>query len=611
MKKLTEVAQPKQAGAAESLLLARFAATMATCRQEVACVKGECVMTFEALDSASTALALRFLRILPRGAGPVAVHLDWSPEMLVSCLAAAKAGVPYIPFDTSWPADRIQRILGRTNAPILVVSPETPFAGAEIDGVTVLTLDLHEIGAASSVVPVASLPRPEGNSPLYIMYTSGSTGEPKGVIVTHNNVAAIASLPEGPSGFKPGRRVGTGCSLGFDGSIFALWGGMLNGCTVVCTSKETLLDARQCRNYFNDHTIDYIFLPTSVFHALSAQDSSLFGKIEKLIIGGELPNSSLCKKVQDATPPKEFFNIYGPTECTVFITAERIERGDADITAGKPVSAGYLRIVNNDLIPLEPGEWGEILIGGEGVAKGYLNAVCQTEAAFIPDPENSDQKMYRTGDRGMLTTNGRLVISGRLDDQIKISGERVEPGEIKAALNAVPGVADSHVAYWPDYGLVAYVVADLGGAREDGLHSRIRSILGKRLPSVMVPRDIIPVPFLPLNSNGKVDARNLPVPAGVRQFRKEISEDVSVLGSFRHVLRDDGYTAEDTFLSCGGTSLSAARLIGILQKHTGVWVPLKLFSERKTVQLVEMFIESSKKSITPPLPGSKRQQVRL
>lgn len=613
MKKVPEKEQIEQNKKAQhSPLLARFAA-MATDRPHTpACVRDKYTMSFQELDNASTALAVRYLQICAESPGPVALHLPWSPEVLTASLAAAKADIPYIPFDTSWPEIRIRKVLERTGARILVISPETPLHEDFMDGIKVIILDLSEGIENSLPTEEESLSTPVADSPLYILFTSGSTGEPKGVVVNHGNIVSMFAGEDFPA-YDPGGCVGASCSLGFDGSVFALWGGMLNGCTIVCATKDTFLDAKQCRSYFNRHNIDYILLPVSVFNILAMQDPTIFGNLKKLFIGGELPNSALCKKVQYAAPPKEFYNCYGPTECTVYITAELIEKVDENdiIPAGKPVAAGYLRIADKDLNPLPVGEWGEILIGGKGVTTGYINAPEQTEKAFVTDPADSRKTVYRTGDRGKLGPDGRLTVSGRLDNQVKISGVRIEPGEIKGVLNAFPGVEAAHVMHLQDFGLIAYIVKDKAGSMEEDPHGNIRDFLAQRLTPAMMPREIMFISSLPLNINEKIDEKNLPLPATSQSFGKDESKEFSVLGSFKAVLGDHDYKADDTFLSCGGTSLSAARLIGVLQRNTGIWVQLNLFSQKQTVHIVEMFINSAMMSNKKSFPETKREQVRL
>lgn len=597
-------------------LLERFAAVTAAHGESLACCNGEACLTYAELDALSDDLASRLAAHSGSGRHSVALYLDRSCEVLVACLAAAKAGIAYVPLDPSWPTERLEAIAKQTRAASVVFA-----SGQEPPLELQAMLHCHQaitrpdaMDDGENTIQTA-LPSTDENTPLYILFTSGSTGAPKGVVVTHSNVLHLATGREFP-GFVPGRRITSCIPLSFDASVLEVWGGMLNGCAMMCTCKETFLDARRCKDYLARQRVDYVVIAAAVLATLLGQDTTTFKGVEKLITGGELPNCTLCGQMLATAPPKAFYNSYGPTECTVLATWEHItniKEGEI-VPAGHPLPTAYVRIVDENITLQPPGVWGEVLLGGAGVSAGYFNDPKKTAEAFVPDPADPSRTVYRTGDRGRLDKNGRLTISGRFDDQVKIAGMRVEPEEIRAVLDAAPSVRLSHVSSRSGLGLVAHVVLHLDHMAEpQSARQSIRAYLTERLPTHMMPGHIIFLPSLPLTSNGKIDSAALPLPA-TPSFPDTAEQDQPlqdpVLLAFRKVLHNGEYAAEDSFLSCGGSSLSAASLIGTLHHETGIWVPLELFSEPGTARLVRMFIESAR-SADVPAPHCAHEQVRL
>lgn len=597
-----------------SALLSRFAHTAAEYADRPACIWDGNTLTYDELDRSSSKLAGEIMELAADSPSPVALFLDRSCEVLIACLAAAKAGVPYVPLSPTWPEERIRKALNKVGARVAIATPTHPAPKPLTDDMTVIEVDARKESGKPSAREQKSFPETDSSTPLYILFTSGSTGEPKGVVVTHGNVFRFSTAPECP-GFQANKRVTSCCATVFDVSVTEIWGGMLSGCTMICCPKETFLDSRRCLDFFRENHLNYAVLPTAVFNALASQDPGIFGSLEKLILCGELPNSALCKEVQDTAPPNSFYNAYGPTECTVFVTVEKI--GDIDgtsiIPAGLPLPSASISIVDKENNLLPPEQWGEVLIGGEAVAAGYFEDSERTALAFVPNPADPATTVYRTGDRGMVTRDGRLLISGRFDDQVKVSGMRVELGEIKTLINAAPGVRVGHVVHKADHGLIAYAVMEKHPAQPDekDVGADLRVFLEKHLPAALVPRHIIFVPVLPLNSNGKVDSGQLPLPNFCQSPLTAEDDTSEILEAFRAALLDDEFGPEDSFLASGGNSLVAATLIGTLHRQTGVWVPLEYFSKPKTAQLVQMFICSAKPATTIPSQQSTREQVRF
>lgn len=589
-----------------SPLLTRFAAIAECYPDSAACSDGNRTLTFKELDVISNDLAAEFLRVGDGVREPIGLYMDLSWYVLPAFLAAAKAGLPYVPLDLSWPEERMRRVLDFAGCKVLVVMPGKSVPSSISENRTLMHLDaIPKSDTILTAVPAST--------PLYIMFTSGTTGEPKGVVVSHANAEQFATARPFP-GFEAGDRISAFISLAFDGSVGEVWGGMLNGGTVVYAEKNTSLDSRRCQAFFAEQAIDCCVLSASVFNILSGQDPAIFEGLKKVILIGEQPNSAMCARVLAAGAPAALYNAYGPTECSVWNTFEDIQNLDETraIPAGYPMTGVTLQIVDAEGKPLPKGEWGEVLIGGPCVSLGYYNDPERTRAVFIPDPLDPSRTVYKTGDRGRIDEQGKLHLSGRFDDQVKISGVRVELGEIRLLINAAPMVLLGHALYDAEFGLIAYVVKKPGYEHldEHRLHEELVAFLSRHLSAHSLPKHTIPVPRMPLNSNGKVHGASLPRPELSIAAASGDSSASAVLTTFRDALHNPSYTIDDAFLSRGGSSLLAARLVGDLHKLTGVWVPLELFMRPRTAKLVELYVSSAGKTL-PALHEETYQEVRF
>jgi amino acid adenylation domain-containing protein len=448
-------------------------------------------------------------------------------------------------------------------------------------------LDLRAVEACSpDPVPERSGPRGLG----YVIYTSGTSGRPKGVMVEHRS---IVRLVRNTTYFAPepsDRCLQTG-SLAFDASTFEIWGMLLNGGAVFRPPERTVLDVAELRRSIRHHRITTMFLTTSLFNQLVDADEEVFEGLRVLMTGGEKVSASHVNRVRVRYPGLDLLHVYGPTENTTYTTFHRVEttyRGDIPI--GAPLSNTQVWIIDTAGQPVPVGVPGEICAAGDGLARGYLGDPALTAQKFVDNPFEPGTRMYRTGDLGRWTAAGAVEYLGRLDDQVKIRGFRVEPAEIAARLREhglvreavviareVPGEASRE--------LVGYVT---GAASLDV--AELRGALGAVLPDYMVPAHLVLLDKLPLTPNGKVDHRALPQPdpgdARGRRRREPPRTDTerALLQIWEETLGQRGLGIDDDFFASGGHSLKVARVMDLVHKRLGVAVPLTVLFRTPTVR---------------------------
>ncbi len=548
----------------------------------------------------------------------IGIYLPRSIANVVSWLGAAKSGITYAPIGLDWPDARIERIIERTGMKAVLTSGEQITGQSWSEKVKLIDVNALISSPAAcqdiSYMDEVAEPAPStGYNPLYVIHTSGSTGEPKGVILSHEGVCAQFSDPAVFAG-RPGMRIMHVNAVTFDLSIQEVWGALLSGCAIIITETPVSLDAVRLRKHFEEYGVELAILSTAVFNILAFQDAAVLRTLEAVTICGELPNRQAIEKVYRACPETTVLNCYGPAECTVFASSEAINEKSFDyktIPAGVPTPAAALYIVDEQMA-VQPAEVvGEVLIGSECVGLGYIRDAERTAKAFVRLP-GTDETVYRTGDYGMITEDGKLIVLGRMDNQVKISGYRVEPGEICGNIMKAPGVQLAHVMIpkteYPE--IIAYVVPEKSGqdrseqtsqasrtsmAYSDttNIAGRLRDFLQTQLPAYMIPRHIVIMDSLPLNVHGKIDSSSLPPP---RAKEEEELDDGTILGMFRAILNNPDFSEEDSFLEAGGTSIKAARLIVKLRKLTGVFVPFTLLGSDQTVSGVSLFVENAKLS---------------
>ncbi len=529
-------------------------------------------LTYAELDARASRLAHHLVRQGVGADAPVGVLLERGVDLVVSLLAILKAGGGYVPLDPAYPAERLRMMLDDSGARVLVTRGDRA-GGADAAGVHVVCLD-----AAADAIAGEPAEGPRGRATAlnlaYVVYTSGSTGIPKGVMVSHRNVVQRVTATDYIQ-LGPGDRIAQASNASFDALAFEVWGALLNGATLVGIPRDVLLSAPALRALLREQGITTIFQTTALFNQLSAQAPDLFAPLRNVLFGGQAVDPDSVRRVLREGRPRRLLHVYGPTETTVWCLCHPVEAVAEDartVPLGRPLGNQRVYVLDSARQPAPVGVPGEAYLGGAGVARGYLDRPALTAERFVPDPFSRERgaRMYRTGDRMRWNAEGRLEFLGRLDAQVKIRGFRVEPGEIEAVLRRHPDVADCAVVPREDapgeLRMVAYVA---GGADPDALRAHLRAAL----PEYMVPAVFVPVARIPLTPNGKLDVRALAVPvqghAHAPSAPPREGLEAQVAAIWCEVLGVERVGREDGFFDIGGHSLLLARVHARLRESLG------------------------------------------
>ncbi|WP_333766773.1 amino acid adenylation domain-containing protein [Streptomyces sp. IBSBF 2435] len=586
---------------------------------------GADALSYARLDRISADLAGALAGLGAGRESRIGVLLERSPAVVSASLGAVRAGGAYVPLDARWPGERLDRVAEVADLRMLVVdeaaagSPWVTAAARRMPVVVVDRLGRILRGGPDRPAPPAAVPDPAALA--YVMFTSGSTGLPKGVGVSHADVAALAADSAWHDGAA--QAVLMHSAYVFDASTFEIWTPLLTGGRVV-VAPEGALEPSILGDLVHDHGVTAMFLTTALFNVLAETDPGVFTGLRVVCAGGELASPDAMQRVAAASPGLRVLHVYGPTETTTFATRYQVA---ADLPAGpppigRPLDGMRLYVLDGQLGQVPPGVVGELYLAGHGVARGYTGRPGPTAARFVADPFGpAGSRMYRTGDLVRWSPDGQICYVGRADDQVKLRGYRIELGEIEGVLAAGEGVADAFAVVREDVPgdrrLVAYVVPG-AGARPDP--ADLARIVGGSLPAYMTPSAFVLLDALPLTANGKVDRRALPAPGteapapgrAARTAREEI-----VCGLFADVLGVAAVGPDDDFFARGGHSLLATRLAARLRTVLGVEVQVKAVFEQPTPALLAASLDGAEQARTPleraadrpdPLPLSFAQQ---
>ncbi len=588
---------------ADQTLPALLADRVRAAPDHTALVRGDVSLTFAELNHRANQLAWE---LIDRDVGPedvVALLLPRTVDPMIALLAAHKAGAAYLPIDPDYPAERIDYLLADA-APRLLLTTTRVAAGRPDPAVPVLTLDTDAVRARLRARPGtdptdADRVRPlHPLHPAYVIYTSGSTGAPKGVLISHRNVLNLfhshrRALYE-PTVAATGRaalRVGHAWSFSFDASWQPqLW--LFHGHAVHILSEELQGDPEAMADYLRTHRIDFIELAPSVLAQVERAGLTEGGRcpLALLGVGGEAVPDAQWTRLR-RLPHTRSVNLYGPTECTVDSLLARVEDSDRQVI-GHPVDNARAYLLDAGLRPVPPGVSGELYIAGAGLARGYLGRPALTAQRFVADPfSRTGGRLYRTGDLARWTEDGAVEFLGRVDDQVKIRGFRVELGEIETAATGHPDVAQAVVVAREDAGvrrLVGYVVPRAGATADP---ARLRAHVAERLPAHLVPAAFVVVDALPMTAHGKLDRERLPAPdfgAAAVGREPEGDRERALCAAMAGVLGLPRIGADDDFFALGGDSIVAIQLVSRLRADDWRLSPRQVFLLRTPAALAEV-----------------------
>ncbi|MDQ6793649.1 MAG: non-ribosomal peptide synthetase [Chloroflexota bacterium] len=560
------------------------------------------ITTYAELATGAARLARHLRRLGVRRDDAVGLCLGRSPASVQAALGVMEAGAAYLPLDPAHPTGRLTATLEDAGARIVITDAmnRARFDGAPLTAL--LIEDLLGPDADPRDTDEGDLALPGLDDLAYVIYTSGSTGRPKGVDVSHSNLLNLVRWHQAAFSVTAADRGTAIAGPAFDAVVWELWPYLAAGASVAIADEDTRLSADLLGAWLAAERVTICFMPTALAERALALDWPADTSLRILLTGADslhvYPRPGL---------PFTLVNNYGPTECTVVATSGPIMPADDDgrlPSIGCPIANVEVHLLNPERLPVAPGEVGELYVGGAGVARGYRNHQELTAERFVPDPWSAapDGRLYRTGDLARYRDDGTLEFGGRVDAQVKIRGNRVEPEEVALCLDQHPAVQASvvvaRIAADGDRHLVAYVVPRPG---ETPSRSDLGLFLRGRLPEYMVPSEFVQVDAFPLTPNGKVDREALlatasstaipaaddaaPYVAPTTTVERRIAELTSTLLKIHQV------SVEDDFFLLGGHSLLATQLIVQLRVAFGVEIPLRTIFDQPTVRELSIAVE--------------------
>ncbi len=569
-----------------------------------ALVDKQASLTYDELDQYANQIA-HYLRANGVAEGDtVALCINRCAAMVGAILGILKAGAVYVPVDPSNPKDRIHYMLKDSGAKILVSNLVTKTKIVCPEAVKLLLLDAE--GESVYAFPTNEVERKSESQYAYIMYTSGTTGQPKGVLVQHYNILKI-TYETNHIAICPEDRVLQWSNFSFDGSVYELFGALLNGASLWMIEEKDASDTKRLAKVITENRVTVSFMTTALFNVFVEVELNALKGLRKLMFGGELISPVHVQKALVSLGEHKLVHVYGPTETTVFATAYSIDTTeDGVIPIGAPLSNTEIYITNKAQSLLPVGCVGEIYIGGDGVSAGYLHPDKGSDQKFITHPfVEGGGRVYRTGDMGRWLPNGTVEFIGRLDEQIKIRGYRVELGEIEMVIQQSDIVSQNVVMAKQDGSgtlfLIAYIVARSTYSRD-----AFAAYLSSKLPGYMVPKVVTVLDEMPLTTNGKVDKKKLPEPDFQQLAR---SAYVAPTNTLQHQLADlwqellgiQQVGIHDNFFELGGHSLLATRLVAAVHKALAKRISIKDIFLSPTIAGLTTIITNAEENSVPPV----------
>ena len=554
-------------------------AAQAAERPDAPALHAECgTLSFGALEARAARVAGWLIAEGVRPGDLVALCLERSFDQIVAALAVWRIGAAYLPLDPAWPDGRLATIVGDADCALVIGRDDT---SARLPGVRVAML-----AEAEPVDAVTAHPE----DLAYVIYTSGSTGTPKGVEVTHGNLAHMIGWHVAEFGVRAGDRGVHLAGLGFDASVWEVWPQLAAGASVSLAPDRVRTDAAALKDWLVAERATIAFAPTALAEELVAAKWPAETALRVLLTGAD---RLVARPI--AGLPFRFVNNYGPTECTVVATSGTVHVDGAELPSiGRVIGDTVIHLVDADGVPVADGAVGEMMVGGPSVARGYRGRPELTAERFLDSVEGG--RFYRTGDLAVRRGDGGYDFRGRADDQVKLRGHRVEPGEVAAVLREHEAVQACVVVAREGadgaMSLVAYCVAPAETWAEG-----LRNHLGARLPEYMIPGAFVRVEALPLNASGKLDRAALPAPSAENGFATadysaaQSPAEERLAGILAGVLGHDGFGMEDNFFLLGGHSLLGTQVVLRANEAFGTELVLRDLFEAPTVRRLAAKVE--------------------
>ncbi|ROM93494.1 non-ribosomal peptide synthetase [Pseudomonas brassicacearum] len=555
-----------------------------------------------------------------KGVGPdvcVAIAAERSPQLLIGLLAIIKVGGAYVPLDPDYPAERLAYMLSDSGVTLLLTQSHLLERLPSAEGVSAIAMDALNLDSWSSHAPGLHL---HGDNLAYVIYTSGSTGQPKGVGITHAALSERLQWMQATYRLDETDVLMQKAPISFDVSVWECFWPLISGCRLLIAGPGEHRDPQriaQLVQAFGVTTLHFVppLLQLFIDEPLTAECSSL----RRVFSGGEALPAELRNRVLEQLPAVQLHNRYGPTETAINVTHWHCQTSDGERSPiGRPLGNVICRVLDSELNPLPAGVPGELCIGGIGLARGYLRRPALTAERFVVDPLGEyGMRLYRTGDRARWTADGVLEYLGRLDQQVKLRGFRVEPEEIEARLLAQDNVAQAVVLVRDTAAgaqLIGYYTAIDFNEEHEAQSARLKTALAAELPEYMVPAQLMRLDEMPLSPSGKVDRRALPEPQW--QVREHVEPGTAleqqIASIWREVLGQTRLGLRDDFFALGGHSLLATQIISRTRQACDVELPLRALFEASELgnfaEQVRLIQASGKHNKQPPIERVDRSQ---
>ncbi|KAF9923242.1 hypothetical protein BGZ67_010001, partial [Mortierella alpina] len=569
--------------------------------EAVAIVHGEKELTYLELNALANHLAHRLVRAGVKSGDFVALLFERSIELVVTELAVLKVGAAYVPIDTRTPADRLAYIVSHTGAKLLVTNESTNVSAQVVTSVLRFGVPQDSVRSEQDVPETPRHPLKSSLDTAYVMYTSGTTGLPKGVVVSHHSIAR-GVINNGFADIGPADRVALATSPSFSPSTFDVWSALLNGARIVVVDDDTKLNAHRLAEVLVHHQVTCLYMTNTLLLQYAPIIGKTLSQLRYLLLGGEQGQIKAYSTVLQHGGSVRLVNRYSSTETPVSATVYTVTSAISQLDRppiGRPSNNSRVYVLDKHCNPVPIGVVGEMYIGGPGIATGYLNRPELTVERFLPDPFSNIQgaRMYRSGDLARYLPDGNLVCAGRNDDLIKLRGYRIELGEIQTCLVRHPLVRNAAVVTVgeeEDTQLVAYVEAD----HHEQLADTLREHLARMLPYYMIPSAFVRLDMLPLTSRHKIDRRALPNP----DFSSFVTQDyvapqgeveTALAAIWSELLRIKRVGRHDNFFMLGGHSVMAMRLMNSVATAFGSKLPMSTLFVSPTLNCLAEAITTS------------------